>query len=73
VGEIVDSLAGCGLADAHPLMMQGRAFILDRQCADGGWGDQDDEYGRFHSVWTCIDGLRDYGWPAERSPMSRPR
>lgn len=66
VGEIVDSLAGCGLVDTDPLMMQGRAFILEQQQADGGWGDADDEYGRFHSVWTCIDGLRDYGWPAER-------
>jgi hypothetical protein len=60
VAEIVDSLAGCGLADTHPLMVKGRAFILERQRADGGWGDVDDEYGRFHSVWTCIDGLRDY-------------
>ena len=60
VGEIVDSLAGCGLADTHPLMTMGRAFILEQQRADGGWGDADDEYGRFHSVWTCIDGLRDY-------------
>lgn len=62
VGEIVDSLAGCGLADTDPLMVKGRAFILEQQCADGGWGDADDEYGRFHSVWTCIDGLRDYRW-----------
>ena len=66
VGEIVDSLAGCGLADTDPLMMQGRAFILEQQRADGGWGDADDEYGRFHSVWTCIDGLRDYRWPDNR-------
>jgi len=62
VGEIVDSLAGCGLADMDPLMVRGRAFLLERQCKDGGWGDEDDEYGRFHSVWTCIDGLRDYRW-----------
>jgi hypothetical protein len=60
VAEIVDSLAGCGVPDKDPLMMRGRAFILDQQRADGGWGDADDEYGRFHSVWTCIDGLRDY-------------
>jgi hypothetical protein len=60
VGEILDSLAGCGLADTDPLMVKGRAFLLERQCDDGGWGDEDDEYGRFHSVWTCIDGLRDY-------------
>lgn len=66
VGEIVDSLTGCGLADTDPLMTQGRAFILEQQRADGGWGDLDDEYGRFHSVWTCIDGLRDYEWPGSK-------
>lgn len=62
VGEILDSLAGCGLDDTHPLMVSGRAFLLEQQREDGGWGDEDDEYGRFHSVWTCIDGLRDYQW-----------
>ena len=67
VGEIVDSLAGCGVEDADPLMQKGRAFLLERQCDDGGWGDEDDEYGRFHSVWTCIDGLRDYCWRGRRS------
>ena len=67
VGEIVDSLAGCGLADTDPLMVKGRAFLLERQRDDGGWGDEDDEYGRFHSVWTCIDGLRDYRWRRRRS------
>ena len=71
VAEIVDSLAGCGLADTDPLMMQGRAFILEQQRADGGWGDADDEYGRFHSVWTCIDGLRDYRWPDKRRLNTR--
>jgi len=60
VAEIVDSLAGCGVADTDPLMLKGRAFILAQQRADGGWGDAGDDYGRFHSVWTCIDGLRDY-------------
>ncbi len=62
VGEIVDSLAGCGLADTDPVMVSGRGFLLEQQREDGGWGDEDDEYGRFHSVWTCIDGLRDYRW-----------
>ncbi len=62
VGEILDSLAGCGLADTNPLMVKGRRFLLEQQRDDGGWGDEDDEYGRFHSVWTCIDGLREYRW-----------
>ena len=71
VGEILDSLAGCGLADTHPVMVKGRTFLLERQCADGGWGDEGDEYGRFHSVWTCIDGLRDYQWRGRRSGQVR--
>jgi hypothetical protein len=70
VGEIVDSLAGCGLADTDPLMVKARAFLLERQCDDGGWGDEDDEYGRFHSVWTCIDGLRDYRWQGQAKVRS---
>ena len=70
VGEIVDSLAGCGVADTDPLMVKGRAFLLEQQRKDGGWGDEDDEYGRFHSVWTCIDGLRDYRWRGEAKVTS---
>jgi hypothetical protein len=66
VGEIVDSLAGCSVADSHPLMVRGREFLLAQQQADGGWGDEHDDYGRFHSVWTCIDGLRDYRWQRAR-------
>jgi hypothetical protein len=62
IGEIIDSLAAFGLADSNPLMVKGRAFLLKDQRRDGGWGDEDDDYGRFHSVWTGIDGLRDYGW-----------
>jgi hypothetical protein len=62
VAEIVDSLAGLGVEDADAEMIKGRAFILEHQRPDGGWGDEDHEYGRFHSVWTCIDGLRDYAW-----------
>ena len=70
VGEIIDSLAGLGLADSDPLMAKGRAFLLERQCDDGGWGDEDDEYGRFHSVWTGIDGLRDYRWRGRRTVLA---
>ena len=35
VGEILDSLAGCGLDDTDPLMVRGREFLLERQC--DGW------------------------------------
>ncbi len=68
VGEIVDSLAAFGLRDDDPLLVAGRRFLLDTQCEDGGWGDEGgDEYAYFHTVWTGIDGLRDYGWVKRRS------
>jgi len=73
IGEIIDSLAAFGVADTDPLMVKGRTFLLNNQRSDGGWGDEDDEYGRFHSVWTGIDGLRDYRWRGHgiRDPLIR--
>lgn len=63
IGEVVDSLAVLGVEDGDPLMLEGRTFLLEAQQADGGWGDEDaDPYGQFHTLWTAIDGLRDYGW-----------
>lgn len=73
IAEIIDSLAAFGVADTDPLMVKGRTFLLNHQRSDGGWGDEDDEYGRFHSVWTGIDGLRDYSWRGHgiRDPLIR--
>ena len=62
VGEIVDSLAAFGARDSDPAIVRGRTFLVDRQDEDGGWGDEDDDYRRFHHVWAAIDGLRDYRW-----------
>ena len=63
IGEIVDSLAVLGAGDNDEVILEGRRFLLDTQRADGGWGNEDgDPYGQFHTVWTAIDGLRDYGW-----------
>lgn len=63
IGEIVDSLAAFGVADTDPLIVKGRTFLLEAQRDDGGWGDEDgDDYGYFHTIWTAIDGLRDYDW-----------
>ena len=73
IGEIIDSLAAFGVADTDPLMVKGRTFLLNTQRSDGGWGDEEDDYGRFHSVWTGIDGLRDYRWRGRgiRDPLIR--
>lgn len=72
VAEIVDSLAACGVRDDDPRLIRGRRFLLQTQHADGGWGDDDDDYGRFHTIWAAIDGLRDYRWrPARLSRTLR--
>jgi len=63
IGEIIDSLLALGLDESDELLVAGRAFLLETQCDDGGWGDEGgDEYAYFHTVWTAIDGLRDYSW-----------
>jgi hypothetical protein len=72
IGEIIDSLAVLGAGDTDAVILEGRRFLLDTQQADGGWGDEDgDPYGQFHTLWTAIDGLRDYRWhgtlPADRA------
>jgi hypothetical protein len=66
VGEIIDSLLALGVADRHPFIVAGRTLLMDTQQADGGWGDEADDYGRFHTLWTAIDGLRDHAWPGRR-------
>ena len=71
VGEIVDSLLALGMADTHRLIRAARAFLLDTQRADGGWGAEGGDYGRFHTIWTAIDGLRDHAWRTTRSLITR--
>jgi hypothetical protein len=68
VGEIIDSLLALGMSDTHRLIVAARAFLLDTQRADGGWGGGGGDYGRFHTIWTAIDGLRDHGWKTRRHP-----
>jgi len=64
MGEFLDSLMAFGLTDKHPLIRQGRDYLLSRQNPDGSWGDEETEdlYSRYHPTWSAIDGLRDYAW-----------
>jgi hypothetical protein len=63
VGEIIDSLLLFGAKDSDQLILLGRSYLLETQNPDGGWGVEDnDTYGYFHTIWTAIDGLRDYRW-----------
>jgi len=62
VGEIIDSLLALGVPASDRLIVAGRSLLLDTQQADGGWGDEADDYGRFHTLWTAIDGLREHAW-----------
>jgi hypothetical protein len=60
VGEALDTLKHVG-AENDPLVPEGMRYLVSTQRADGAWADEDDDlYTHFHSVWTSIDGLRDY-------------
>jgi hypothetical protein len=68
VGEVIDCLMAFRVPDTDPLIVKGRTFLLEGQRDDGGWGQDDaDDYGYFHTVWTAIDGLRDYKWSRGRT------
>jgi len=67
MGEFLDTLKAFGMTERDPLIQEGMAFVLARQHADGSWGERDgkDPYTPYHSTWTAINGLMEYGWAGE--------
>jgi hypothetical protein len=68
VGEFLDTLRDFGMTEQDALIRTGVEYVLSKQNADGSWGDLTDPdiYNRYHSTWTAIDGLREYGWHGKR-------
>jgi hypothetical protein len=51
------------------MIQEGFRYLLRTQNADGSWGDlTESPYGRYHSTWTAVDGLRDYRWSQTLCP-----
>ena len=68
LGEFLDTLRVFGMTERDALIRTGVEYVLSKQNADGSWGDLNDPdvYSRYHSTWTAIDGLREYGWHGKR-------
>jgi hypothetical protein len=68
LGEFLDTLRDFGMTERDPLIRAGVDYVLSKQNPDGSWGDltDPDVYTRYHSTWTAIDGLRQYGWHGKR-------
>ena len=68
LGEFLDTLRDFGMTERDPLIRAGVDYALSKQNPDGSWGDLTDPdiYSRYHSTWTAIDGLREYGFHGKR-------
>ena len=64
LGEFMDTLRAFGMDESDPLMQSGVEFILSRQNPDGSWGEinEADNYIRYHTTWTAINGVMQYAW-----------
>lgn len=68
LGEFLDTLRDFGMTERDPLVRTGIENVLSKQNPDGSWGDpaNPDDYTRYHTTWTAIDGLREYAWRGRR-------
>ena len=68
LGEFLDTLRDFGMTERDPLVRTGIENVLSKQNRDGSWGDpaNPDDYTRYHTTWTAIDGLREYAWRGRR-------
>jgi hypothetical protein len=64
LGEFMDSLRAFGLMENDPEMRAGMEYLLQRQNADGSWGDvrERDIYQRYHPTWNAVAALSEYSW-----------
>lgn len=74
VSEIVDVLRSTGLrASDDPIVCDGTTWMLERQKADGSWGDwekEKDAYSAIHPTWTVVHALRE-PFPDETRPYAK--
>jgi hypothetical protein len=67
LGEFLDTLRAFGISEQEMLMRSAIEYLLSHQNPDGSWGGmRTDAYGRYHTTWAAIDGLREYAFQGER-------
>ncbi len=62
LGEVGDALKIVGRDYSDPLLRRVVALLLRGQNADGSWGNMKDTdaYRRYHTTWTCFNGLLEF-------------
>jgi plasmid stabilization system protein ParE len=65
LGEVGDALKIVGRGYADPLIRSIVERLLRGQNPDGSWGKMRDKdrYRRYHTTWTCFNGLLEYRFP----------
>jgi len=62
LGEVADSLKIVGRDYKDPMIRRIVQRLLQAQNPDGSWGNMRDKdaYRRYHTTWTCFNGLLEY-------------